>query len=71
MLGDKAVFQISEGRSAFVAECEVRVSGGEVRLDTSIPGIISAVVTDRKGRERDRMVVSVGSLVTARLVMRR
>lgn len=70
MLGDKAVLTVgTPGRSTDIT-VEVRVPGGTVHLDTSQAGVVSAVVRDRKGRERDRAVVSVGSLVFARLLLR-
>lgn len=71
MLGDKAILTVLEGRSTVDIAVDVRVSGGYVALDTSVPGIVSAVVYDRKDRERDRAVVSVAALVCARMVYRK
>lgn len=71
MLGDKAVLLVgATGKWTTTVEVEVRVPGGTVHLDTTVPGVVSAFVLDRKGRERDRAVVGVDALVSARLVLR-
>lgn len=71
MLGDKAVLTVMAGRTVQTVTITADRAGYEVSLDASVPGIVSAVVHDRKGSERARAVVGIANLVAARTEFRK